>query len=175
MAVGEGSLWQLKGVGLHSFCPVRILFFKTFFLSSLTVSYNVFWLYLFLNPQLFPFSTHPILGLFLFFFLSPTRPICAAHILLDVWSSAEAWLMYQGCALGENCLSSQQLTVANSSLAGGGNVCLASLQLMLFMSMGSSLWPFKLRNDVNQICSLSDSIFLCGEGYERQVWKLRDH
>lgn len=48
-----------------------------------------------------PFSTHPILGPSLFFFLSPTRPICAAHILLDVWSSAEAWLMYQGCALGE--------------------------------------------------------------------------
>lgn len=95
------------------------------FISSLRISYSVFWLYSLLSPTLLritlPLCTSNLVS-FLF-----SIPICAAQIFLAVLLSTGEWLAYQGI-LRENCLSFfQQLTMVR-----GGIVCSSPFSMLGF-------------------------------------------
>lgn len=69
----------------------------------------------------------PIL-IYIFFFPSPSSPVCVAHIFLGVLLSTDHFQFSRCYTLKENYHSfSQQLPSANSSLARGGTSCLEIL------------------------------------------------
>lgn len=79
--------------------------FFSYFLSSLRISYYVFY-HIHPFPQFLP-DTFPFPYLHnFFFFLNPSSPVCAAHIILELWSSIDRSVVdLPGAILQSLCFS----------------------------------------------------------------------
>lgn len=113
----------------HENNNMNIILFKlgalsAIFISYLKVLYNVFWFHSLSCHNLLhspPFPTHLTLCLlFCLFHLISSSPICASHVLWDVWPSIMACWAHQKHILKEKYLSFSQEQSAVWSVSAKG-------------------------------------------------------